>query len=205
MRRRTQHTQVGDVLVNITLFWNKVDIGTPNECWNWNSDARHAQGFGLFNYRVALTDERKIGTAHRLAYRIANGCALTPDQVVIHTCDNEACCNPRHLKIGGGLADVIAQKRINGTYTNGNGNLAYRHQHPQLGRRYRYTVEQMIYSRYHKAAEWAQHFGLTLHEGKMCKNYSDRRWGYPWLNLIEPNYTKTGKRVGPITFKGVEK
>ena len=42
---------------------------------------------------------KKTETAHRVAYRLANG-EIPPGMVVRHMCDNPPCCNPHHLLIG---------------------------------------------------------------------------------------------------------
>lgn len=38
--------------------------------------------------------------AHRLVYEIVHNDELNPENVIMHSCDNPNCCNPRHLSKG---------------------------------------------------------------------------------------------------------
>jgi|SRR5210317_980067 hypothetical protein len=37
---------------------------------------------------------------HRMMYAVYHNEPLTPDDVIMHTCDNRICINPKHLKKG---------------------------------------------------------------------------------------------------------
>ena len=65
-------------------------IATP--CLTFTG-AKQSRGHGL------IWDNGKLAQAHRIAYEHKHG-PIPKGMVVMHLCDNPACCNPDHLTLG---------------------------------------------------------------------------------------------------------
>lgn len=84
-------------------FWRKVDIGEPNDCWEWTGH-RDRQGYGR---------AMKSFLAHRGSFELAHG-PIPEGLCVLHRCDNPPCVNPAHLLLGtkrDNAQDAIAKGR----------------------------------------------------------------------------------------------
>lgn len=89
----------------VTRLWGTIKICDPDHCWEWQGK-RDRDGYGIFQYR--LRDRR----AHRVVYGLTHSGEQPP--VVMHTCDNPACCNPIHLRGGNqsqNMLDKLAKNR----------------------------------------------------------------------------------------------
>jgi hypothetical protein len=88
-------------------------IDKSADCWPWTG-ARNPWGYGVF------TENKRTIQAHRRAYELAVG-PIPTGHVVMHKCDNPACCNPAHLAIGT-HADNQHDKTAKGRQAKGSGN-----------------------------------------------------------------------------------
>jgi hypothetical protein len=74
-------------------FWLLVDVGSPNECWNWEGSS--TKGYGNF----------EGSKAHRISYKLQHG-EFDPKLDVLHKCDNPSCVNPKHLFLGSHIQNM---------------------------------------------------------------------------------------------------
>lgn len=64
-------------------------------CWPWRGEV-DKDGYGYVGR----------DRTHRIAYAREAGMELQVGDVVMHTCDNPTCCNPRHLALGTQLQNI---------------------------------------------------------------------------------------------------
>jgi hypothetical protein len=90
-------------------YWMKVDrSGGPDACHIWTA-AKAGRGYGRFWI------EGSLYYAHRIAWIIVNNQDIPPSVLVCHSCDNPACCNPRHLWLGthtDNTRDMVEKGRV---------------------------------------------------------------------------------------------
>ena len=79
-------------------FWAKVQIGDVGECWPWAASVG-GSGYGQFAW-AARYGRTRPAAAHRVAWELTHGRALTTAEYVCHSCDTPLCVNPSHLFVG---------------------------------------------------------------------------------------------------------
>lgn len=79
----------------IDRFWNNVEVGGADDCWNW----KRSQSNGYGQVGLVVDDQSRILKAHKVAWEIHNNQRLLPNVRAQHSCDNGLCCNPRHVVV----------------------------------------------------------------------------------------------------------
>ncbi len=99
-------------------FWSKVQK-SDGGCWEWTAH-RNRKGYGRFSVNAAIGPR----FAHRLAFADAFG-RIPAGKFILHGCDNPACVNPAHLRIGTAkenVADMDERQRRVTPAVNGEAN-----------------------------------------------------------------------------------
>jgi hypothetical protein len=80
---------------DVNRLWSKIPKRRWNQCWPWAAKSSLPSGYGL----LTLKSGKQI-VASRLVCFLAHGSAPEGKPFALHSCDNPACCNPRHLRWG---------------------------------------------------------------------------------------------------------
>jgi len=86
------------------------DLDPQTGCWNWNR-AKDKDGYGVMKFRG------RQQAVHRVAAFLWMNLDKTPHLLVLHSCDNPSCFNPKHLFLGTNLdnmVDASKKKRLRG-------------------------------------------------------------------------------------------
>jgi hypothetical protein len=85
-------------------------IKKTKTCWIWDSKSKNEHGYGvIWNKEKGHTIK-----AHRFSYEYHIG-EIPPRMEILHTCDNPACVNPNHLRVGtrqDNVSDSMSKGRV---------------------------------------------------------------------------------------------
>ena len=87
------------------IFWQLVsNIQIKQElprCWEYKPDEKgNNPHYISVKTRNSQFFESNSTFLHRYMYAVYHRPPLTPNDVIMHTCDNRLCINPKHLKKG---------------------------------------------------------------------------------------------------------
>ena len=75
---------------NPTVIWERISRRSSDECWPYEGGTFGGR-YGRFSYMG------KSHLAHRVVYDLTHG---DLPALIMHTCNNKLCCNPKHLVPG---------------------------------------------------------------------------------------------------------
>jgi len=90
-------------------FHEKIAYEPMSGCWLWEGAVKEL-GYGVIGLG---TREQGTDKAHRVSYQLYKG-EIPEGLCVLHSCDNPACVNPNHLRVGtlsDNMRDCVARKR----------------------------------------------------------------------------------------------
>jgi plasmid maintenance system antidote protein VapI len=90
----------------------------PGGCWEWQATCTRGPdgGYGVFYAEDPGHKKKRNMPAHRWSYLHHHG-PIPPGMIVMHTCDQRGCVNPKHLQLGtlrDNALDMVRKNRWGG-------------------------------------------------------------------------------------------
>lgn len=148
-------------------FWDRVD--KSGDCWLWTRARSHGYG------KVWSPDERRVVSAHRVAWELTNG-AIPDGLCVLHRCDNPPCVRPDHLFLGT-IKDNNDDKLNKGRLVSGFAVVGYRGEKHWKARLTRQQAEEIRARSTEPRAALAAEFGVSVATIKAIRG--GRLWQVP--------------------------
>lgn len=178
-RPRLFHQTYGNFQFNLEFF-KRHQQTMPNGCIEWTA-GKHRQGYGMMGgYRIS-DDQRIMTVTHRVAMMIKLGREITKQEQVSHTCDNPLCVNPDHLVLRTAKERVAHMIKTGARCYQKTGR--YSRDKKQQNRKYKYTIEEMLFIRAAPSRDIAVYFNISRVEAQRIKH--GVRKGYSWLKEYE--------------------
>ena len=93
-------------------FMEKVIPEPMSGCWLWFGSSCSKSGYGTFCANQEKQSKDRVKYAHRFAYEAFVGPIPAGRRYVVrHTCDNAACVNPDHLRLGSQQENIEDRER----------------------------------------------------------------------------------------------
>lgn len=92
-------------------YWSKVVRGDEQVCWEWQASFRK-DGYGqIWSDPDPVSKKKSLLSSHRVAWEIYHDTPVPEGMVLLHSCDNPKCCNPRHLTASTQAANMRDMRR----------------------------------------------------------------------------------------------
>ena len=86
-------------------FWSRVDVKSPEECWEYKTSKNKA---GYARIRVGT----RTLYAHRYAWELRYKQEVPKGMKILHHCDNPSCVNHNHLYCGTPGDNMLDRKQL---------------------------------------------------------------------------------------------
>ena len=172
-RRFSQSSRLYSCYADLDWYQDHLDP-QDNGCITWTG-GHHPQGYGMMPaFRLADQSSMMI-LVHRLSMELKLRRALTRKEYVIHSCDNQGCCNTEHLMLGSGVTKMqMCQARGN-----------YRPPTPgqrkirRQNRQYKWTEDEILWMRTADLTDIALRFSVNRKKASDMRSACRNR--YAWL------------------------